>query len=354
MLSLKCKLMHLSTGHGGFLSSKASIIPSTSKYQQNRSGAHYAAAPSLEVSKCMHEDEPSLASTSGRDMCDSRLVKQFSATGPESFALNRRSLALSFITTAACMTSGTLIQPPESNASKLPDAADRAWEALGGGPPDLFFPMEFLGVWDVSSVLVSVETPQGLDFVPNKESLKRAIDQDLKKEARYQVKYMTDPSGRPQTIFDRRFNTVSLLEMYYGEKTPIASRIEWNPQDPNIMKLDLPGNKIIRTRVTRRSMNQLGSDRLESSEYFEQIYEGEDSIGESSRLKASQCFTKYKWRSKEAVVAAGGGPTIVATQVVSDFLTPFDDEILYLKAMNRPVATYTYKMAFTRPPNSAV
>lgn len=35
-------------------------------------------------------------------------------------------------------------------------------------------------------------------------------------------------------------------------------------------------------------------------------------------------------------------------QVVSDYLTPYDGEQRYLAAMNKPVTTYTYKMAFRR------
>ncbi len=43
-----------------------------------------------------------------------------------------------------------------------------------------------------------------------------------------------------------------------------------------------------------------------------------------------QCFTKYKWRD-EAVAKQSGGPVIVATQVVSDFLTAYDGEALYMR-----------------------
>jgi hypothetical protein len=35
-------------------------------------------------------------------------------------------------------------------------------------------------------------------------------------------------------------------------------------------------------------------------------------------------------------------------QVVSDYLTPYDGEQLYLRTMNKPVALYTYRMAFRR------
>jgi hypothetical protein len=36
-----------------------------------------------------------------------------------------------------------------ASASKLGEGADKAWEAMGGGPPDLFFPSLFLGRWQV-------------------------------------------------------------------------------------------------------------------------------------------------------------------------------------------------------------
>jgi hypothetical protein len=64
-------------------------------------------------------------------------------------------------------------------------------------------------------------------------------------------------------------------------------------------------------------------------------------------VKASQCYTKFKWRDETAAEAAGG-PSIVATQVVNDFLTPFDDTGSYMSAANKPITTYTYKMAFMR------
>ena len=69
-----------------------------------------------------------------------------------------------------------------------------------------------------------------------------------------------------------------------------------------------------------------------------------------SRVKASQCFTKYKYRSREQ---AGSRPQIVATQVVSDFLTSMDDQGAYMKTMNKPVVIYTYRMAFTRDSGAA-
>lgn len=50
---------------------------------------------------------------------------------------------------------------------------------------------------------------------------------------------------------------------------------------------------------------------LLTAKYVSQVFEGAEE--QRSRLKASQCFTKYKWRSREAA-AAKGGPEIIATQ----------------------------------------
>ena len=66
------------------------------------------------------------------------------------------------------------------------------------------------------------------------------------------------------------------------------------------------------------------------------------------QVKASQCYTKYKYRTQEAADRMAG-PAIVATQVISDYLTAYDGELLLLKSQNRPVAVYTYSLVFVRP-----
>lgn len=63
------------------------------------------------------------------------------------------------------------------------------------------------------------------------------------------------------------------------------------------------------------------------------------------QVKASQCFTKYRWRTTEEA-ARDNGPEIVATQVVSDYLTPYDGEMLMMQAKDKPVVKYTYRMTF--------
>ncbi len=63
--------------------------------------------------------------------------------------------------TLSALLAATALSPLTAHASKLPAFADSAWEAMGGGPSDLFFPDDFLGVWDVTSTLVQVGLSHG-------------------------------------------------------------------------------------------------------------------------------------------------------------------------------------------------
>lgn len=92
---------------------------------------------------------------------------------------------------------------------------------------------------------------------------------ELNKPTRYSVRFFRAPGDK--LITDRRYNTASLLEMYYGPDSPIGDTIQWNPADPNILQLRLPGGTSIYTRVTRRSANRVSQDRFETSEFYEQV-----------------------------------------------------------------------------------
>lgn len=90
----------------------------------------------------------------------------------------------------ASVCSSALAHPPSSRtfcrmpqrrppfplqASRLPEAVDKGWEAIGGGPADLVFPEEFLGVWEVTSVLQRVDLPLGEDVVPDMAVSQRGL-----------------------------------------------------------------------------------------------------------------------------------------------------------------------------------
>ena len=148
--------------------------------------------------------------------------------------------------------------------------------------------------------------------------------------------YTSEPSARHQII------------THCGDDAgEVDRRITWNPDDPNQLQMRLPGGMQITTRVTRRSEEQLAEDRLATSEFFQQLIEEESRP--QPLLKASQAYTKYRWRSADAAAASDCGASVVATQVVSDYVSG-DDPILMMQAKGRPVTIYTYRMAFRRPP----
>ena len=121
----------------------------------------------------------------------------------------------------------------------MPQAFDNAWSSIGGGPADLSFPDTFLGVWLTESTLTKVETPLGLEYVPNPQNVQRALREDLKNKIRYEVAYVKN--GKGQVVIDRRHNVKSLMNLYMGRDAISDARISWNQDDPNKMAVRLPG-----------------------------------------------------------------------------------------------------------------
>ena len=55
--------------------------------------------------------------------------------------------------------------------------------------------------------------------------------------------------------------------------------INWNYSDPNVLTMTLPGGLDVTTRVTRRSENDTPPDRLDTSEYFQQVTSLSPTVG---------------------------------------------------------------------------
>jgi hypothetical protein len=241
---------------------------------------------------------------------------------------------------AAAAAAGLAARP--AAASKLPEAADRAWSALGGGPADLVFDESFLGEWEVTSLLASVERPLGAVAGPNGAAAARAEAEDLNRALKYKAAWMRNARG--EVVPDRRYNTASLLAAYMPgtSAAELAAGVDWDVDDPNRLELRVPGGARASTRVTRRGAESPAAATLWTSEFFQQTFDAPGRPG--TRVKASQCFTKYRWRP---AAAAAGGPEVVATQVVSDYAAPADVGAV-VQARGQPVVVMTYWMAFTR------
>ena len=249
-----------------------------------------------------------------------------------------------------------------AQAVQLSEQGDAAWQGLGGGPADLVYPAGWAGEWDVVSTLVSVETPMGADAAPDPAEVERARKTELNQPSNYSLRFTRN--GRGQVVADRPFNTASMLRPYPGMP---EMRYSWNVDDPNVLTLFLPGSRTATSRVTRRYEERDDNARtIATSELFELVFEAPNAGPEGqTRVKKNRCLTKYKWRTDEEAVASaerrGGDPAeeprIVATQVVSTFLTPFDGlasaERAAAAAKEDPVVVYTYKMAFRPRPKDA-
>jgi len=296
---------------------------------------------------------------------------------------------------AAPLLSLSLLPAPSAVASTVP-ALDGVWFSVTGAPPDLYFPASsFLGEFEAVSTLVSAEAPLGEGALApaSLAGLRRAREEDLNRPLRYVTRFVPAPEGNPVTppnacVFDRAYNTLSLLRAT-SPQAARGAKIEWDVNDPNLLSLKFDAEEAeegeaeeegqprrrrrqrrssVRIRVTKRSEKAVAADRLDTSEFTQMIFlnDGESESG-VPRVKASQVFSKWRWRAAAedeggsgsgSVVVVGGGrgggesrgqPTVVATQVVSEFLSvEAGGERAYLESAGRPVAVYTYRLALTR------
>ena len=237
-----------------------------------------------------------------------------------------------------------LIGSGEAQSAALlsaPKLMDRAWASLGGGPSDLIFPEIFLGNWNVESVLVNVELPFGEERVPNVAQVRRAQQEDLNNIVRYHVRFIKNKAG--EVVMDRKFNTGSLLSKYVDlSDQELCDRILWELESPSTTQVSLPGGLRVSTNVLRRSEEYLQKDLLETSEFIQQVFD--DPKSQEVRLKYSQTYMKYRWR--QASGPDDRKPLIVATQVISDYLSPYDSKATDLASLGRPITLYHYQLSF--------
>jgi len=219
-----------------------------------------------------------------------------------------------------------------------------AWESFGGGgPSDLTFPETFIGEWVVNATLQSVQLPEGAEVVSNLESIERA-KKDIGKPTSYPLRFIKN--SRNDVILDRAYNTEKLAEYTMNVKNgSVFTDIDWNYDDPNIMKCSLANGKSIFFKVTARSETTIDDDvsakRFETSEVAEVVFN--DAVGADPTVKRTRTYTKWLYRSEKD--AQPGQPLIVCTQTVLDYLTPFAGDDAFIKVAGRPVTQYNYKLA---------
>lgn len=145
---------------------------------------------------------------------------------------------------------------------------------------------------------------------------------------------------------DRKFNTASLLMMYLSMDEEEANRrIFWQEEKPNELICSLKGGLRITQRVLQRQEDYLQHDLLETAEFSQQIF---DDPASTVRAKASTAYTKYRWRTLETGISQDnpGQPLIVATQIISEYVSPNDSQNTMLATLGKPVANFYYNMQF--------
>jgi len=194
----------------------------------------------------------------------------------------------------------------------------------------------------VQSTLVDIEIPLGETAVPSAE--RASLDRERAMAGQrlvYEQGFISN--GQGQVVADRATNVLRLTSAYTGSDS-VISDVEWNVDDPNVMRLTLAGGARVFTRVTSRFEDEPEARRIDTSEVIEQVIDNARTVDGAPTVRKSRTVTKYKWRD-----APAGEAVIVATQIVSDFLTSYDGVQSVLAGGNTPYRVSRYKLAFIRP-----
>lgn len=79
---------------------------------------------------------------------------------------------------------------------------------------------------------------RGPTYAFSLQVVERAQQEDLQQSQKYLVSFMHNSRG--QVVIDRRFNTSQLVSLYLDKPVP-EDVITWNPDNPNQLRMALPG-----------------------------------------------------------------------------------------------------------------
>ena len=219
-----------------------------------------------------------------------------------------------------------------------------AWSALGGGDADLVFPDLFEGNWIASATTTAVDAPLGVEFIRAARAFERQRA-DIGAVFNYPIRFSRNARG--DVVQDRAFNVRAVAEASRGGgRRVLDGEIDWNIDDPNVLRLTTGDGARVFYRVQARSMETDADARaLTTSELAQVVVDrGGDGSGGGvePKVKSTRVVTKYKYRTARE---ANGGAQIVAAQTVYEYLTSFDDDQTFIRARGRPVEVSVYKLA---------
>lgn len=217
--------------------------------------------------------------------------------------ISRRQLLQSVIMASAV---APLMLAKSVNALKAGDARAKFSEFVaklpGAGMPDVYFPEYFLGTWNVSRRLLSVNSTEEFASVARPdhlllsqeglEALKKAIGTDVALRARF-------VAHRGHVIQDRAYDAFEEISTLLPARG-LASTVEadWDPDNANVLGLSWgdPGRtmRVREVKVTKRAFKDQpqGVGTFVSSEYARVV----DLEGEGALLGAGRPPTNYARR----------------------------------------------------------
>ncbi|XP_022840852.1 unnamed product, partial [Ostreococcus tauri] len=199
---------------------------------------------------------------------------------------------------------------------------------------------------------VDVSAPLGTSYVRDIETFERER-REIGRRTTYPVRFARNARG--DVVFDRAFN-VDALATSRGGGRDVVREIEWDIDDPNVLKLTTSDGTRVFYKITARSSARDDDARTMTTSELAEIVLDRNRSGSPS-VKSTRVVTKYKWRD---VDDAREGPAIVASQTVYEYLSPVGDagtasrddaDAAFIRARGRAVSQSVHRIAMIRYPD---
>ncbi|HSM80504.1 MAG TPA: hypothetical protein VLS96_02405 [Nodosilinea sp.] len=260
--------------------------------------------------------------------------------------LRRRLFWLTLLLTVWLLCSGQALAGP------LADRLDSFphWDgklSLPAAEGDLAYPDWLQGDWQLTSTLVDLAAPLAPAIVtPGFEGNQAQVDLPVTCPVRFVAARRLTDSGLlglsrrlmpaiappPQTVADRAFNGLSLARAYLGDAAVKAVKVD--PGNPNRQVTLLTRSRQLESTVTARAIEAPDEAHFITVERFQQVFRGDT----NPYFNEVETTTAYRRQ----------GSDVVADQVTAVYLSPQDPD--FLRAQNRPVALYRYRLELTPSP----
>ncbi|MGB7414561.1 MAG: DUF6816 family protein [Thermosynechococcaceae cyanobacterium] len=210
---------------------------------------------------------------------------------------------------------------------------------------NLLYPDWFLGQWEVTSTLTSLEAPLAPEIVtPGFADQQKSLDQPVVFTVRFireastpkiGLAFVPDPAASDSvgstTVADQAYNSQSLITAYLGEGSVRSVAVD--PNDPTRQITRLKGDRKLTSVISDRA-TESQPDEFITSELFQQIFSSASQI----YVNQVENTTDYRFVNRSK---------IEAEQVTAIYLSPQDPQ--YFKAGKQPVALYRYHLTLLAP-----